>query len=166
VRRLLVGRPEPHQVRVLDDGVEHHQALDGMAQGDRFAQAAVGLADGGVERSLVQVIDAGAVVSAVVHGRVLKPDELGEEPPRLLAVHDAAEPCVLARDADAGVEHDGRQKPRLALRKALLRNSLDTFVEGHQSSSSMTLGVRPPPPPRPPRAATCRRKPDPDLAAA
>ena len=149
MRRLLVGGPEPHQIGVLDDGVEHHQTLNRVVQSDGLAEAAVGLTDGRVQCALVDVVDARAVVAAVVHRRVLEPHELGEELPRLLAVDDAAEPRVLARDADAGVEHYRRQKPRLTLGEALLGNSLDAFIEGHQSSSSMTLGVRPPLRPRP-----------------
>ena len=34
VRGLLVGGPEPHEIGILDDGVEHHQALDGVVQRD------------------------------------------------------------------------------------------------------------------------------------
>lgn len=48
VRRLLVRCPEPHEVRVLDDGVERHQALDRVVQGDGLAKAAVGLTNGRV----------------------------------------------------------------------------------------------------------------------
>lgn len=120
-----------------------------MVQGGRFAKAAVGLADGGVQRALVDVVDARSVVPAVVHRRVLEPHELGEKLPRLLAVNDAAEPRILARDADPSVKHHRRQKPRLTLGEALLGNSLNAFIEGHQSSSSMRLGVRPPLRPRP-----------------
>ena len=69
------------------------------------------------------------------------------------AVDDAAEARVLTRDADAGVEHDGRQEPRLALGEALLGDGLNAFIEGHRSSSSMMLGVRPPLRPPPPLRA-------------
>jgi hypothetical protein len=79
----------------------------------------------------------------------------GRAPPerkRLRAVHDPAEARVLTWDADAGVEHDGGQKPRLTLGEALLGDGVDAFIEGHRSNSSMTLGVRPPPRPPPVRA--------------
>jgi hypothetical protein len=67
VRRLLVGGPEPYEIRVLNYGVKHHQPLNRVVQSDRFAEAAVGLADGGVQRALVDVVDTRAVVATVVH---------------------------------------------------------------------------------------------------
>jgi hypothetical protein len=148
VRRLLFGCPEPHQVGVLDDSVKHHQPLNRVVQSDGLTEPAVGLTDGCVQSSLVDVVDARAVVAAVEHRYVLQPHELGEELPGFLAVDDAAEPRVLARDADAAVEHYRRQKPRLTLGETLLGYSLDAFIEGHQNSSSMMLGVRPPLRPR------------------
>ena len=123
-----------------------------MVQRHRFPQTALRLADGRVERALIDVVDARAVVPAVVHRGVAEPHELVEELPRLRAVHDAAEARVLTWDADAGVEHDGGQKPRLTLGEALLGDGVDAFIEGHRSNSSMTLGVRPPPRPPPVRA--------------
>jgi hypothetical protein len=110
-------------VRVLDDGVEHHQPLNRVVERDGLAEAAVGLTNGRVQCPLVHVIDARAVVAAVEHRRVLKAHELGEELPRLLAVDDAAEPRVLTRDAHAGVQHHRRQKPCLALGKPFLATS-------------------------------------------
>ena len=50
----------------------------------RFPQSALRLADRRVERALIDVIDARAVVPAVVHRGVAEPHELGEELPRLL----------------------------------------------------------------------------------
>jgi hypothetical protein len=98
---LLVGGPEPHEIGVFDDGVEHHQTLDGVVQGHGFPQAAVRFADGPVERALVQVVDARAVVATVVHRGVAEPHQLVEELPCLLAMHDAAEARVLTRHAHA-----------------------------------------------------------------
>jgi hypothetical protein len=129
-----------------------HQALDRVIQRHRFPQTALRLADGRVERALIDVVDARAVVPAVVHRGVAEPHELGEELPRLGTVHDSAEACVLTWDADAGVKHDGGQKPSLTFGEALLLDGPDAFIEGHRSSSSMTLGVRPPPRPPPVRA--------------
>lgn len=77
MRRLLVGGPQPHQVRVLDDGVEHHQPLNRVVQSDGLTEAAVGLANGAVQCALVDVVDARAVVAAFEHRRVLKTYELG-----------------------------------------------------------------------------------------
>jgi hypothetical protein len=131
VRSLLVGRPQPHKIWVFDHGVEHHQPLNSVVQGDGLTDTAVGLTDGGVQRSLVDVVDARAVMTAVEHRCVLKMHELGEELPRLRSIDDAAEPRVLPRDADAGVEHYRRQKPRLTLGEAILGKSLDAFMEGH-----------------------------------
>ena len=150
---LVLGGAEPDHLRVFDDGVEHHQSLDRVVQRERSPELAVCLADGRVERPLVDVVDARAVVTAVVHRGVLKSDELGEELPRLRTVDDAAEARVLAWDADAGVQHHGRQESRLALGEALLGDDMDAFVEGHRSSSSMMLGVRPPLRPPPPLRA-------------
>jgi hypothetical protein len=51
VRRLLLGGPEPHPIRVLDDGVKHHQALNRVVERDGLAEAAVGLTNGRGSRS-------------------------------------------------------------------------------------------------------------------
>jgi hypothetical protein len=57
VRGLVFGRGQPDQVRVFDDGVEHHEALDGAVDGHAAAEGAVWLANGRIERPLVQVVE-------------------------------------------------------------------------------------------------------------
>jgi hypothetical protein len=71
--------------------------LDGMAECQRSTQTALWLADGSIERLLMQVIDASAIVPAVVHRREAESGELGEKLPRLLPMDDPAEGGVLAR---------------------------------------------------------------------
>jgi hypothetical protein len=88
VRGLLCDRPEPHQVRILDDGVEHHQTLYRVIQRHRFPQTAFRVADSRVESGLIKVVNASTVVAAVVHRRVLKLQKLGEELPCLRTVDD------------------------------------------------------------------------------
>src|ERR1700674_2752310 len=123
-----------------------------MAECQRSTQTALCLADGSIERLLVQVIDASAIVPAVVHRREAEPDEPGKQLPRLLPVDDPAEGGVLARDADAGVQHDGHEEPRLAFREAAhLGNRLRAFVERHRNiSSASPAPLLPPPRPPPP----------------
>ena len=53
-------RAEPHQIGVFDDGVEHHQTLDGVIQRHGFAQPALRLADRRAQRALIDVVDARA----------------------------------------------------------------------------------------------------------
>lgn len=127
--RLVFSSAQPDHLRVVDDGVEHHETLDRVVQREGASQGAVGHTDGGVERSLVDVIDARAVVAAVVHRRILKPHELREELPGLMSVDDAAEPGVLAWDADASVQHDRGQEACLTLGEALLGNGRDALVK-------------------------------------
>src|SRR5579864_6823944 len=98
----------------------------------------------------MQVIDASAIVPAVVHRREAEADELGKKHPRLLPVDDPGEGGLLARDADASVQHDRHEEPRLAFREAAhLDNRLSAFVESHRNISSASPAP-PLPPPRPP----------------
>jgi hypothetical protein len=46
--------------RGLDDRIEHHQPSDRVVQGERSPKLDFGLADGAVERMLIDVIDARA----------------------------------------------------------------------------------------------------------
>ncbi len=152
VRSLLLSGPQPQQLGTLNDSVDDHQMLDGMAECQRSTHTALWLADGSIERLLMQVIDASAIVPAVVHRREAESGELGEKLPRLLPMDDPAEGGVLARDADAGVQHDGHEEPRLALREAAhVGNRLSTFREGHRNiSSASPAPLLPPPRPPPP----------------
>ena len=47
-----------------------------------------------------------------------------------------------------GGRGEARQESCLTLGEALLGDRMNASIEGHRSSSSMMLGVRPPPPPR------------------
>src|SRR5690606_34857424 len=113
-----------------------HQAPDVVVEGKPSPEAAVGLADGCVERSFLEVVDVRAVVAGVVHRGIAQAHQRGEELLRLRALDDAAEACVLARYTDARVQHYGRQEPGLALGESLLCDGLNTFVERHRNSSA------------------------------
>jgi hypothetical protein len=63
MRVLLLSRPQPHHVRTRHDRVQNHETLDGMAECQRSAQTTLGLADGSMQRLLVQVIDARTIVA-------------------------------------------------------------------------------------------------------
>src|ERR1700681_1343703 len=118
-----------------------------MAECQRSAQTTLGLADGSIKRLLLQMIDARAIVPAVVHRREAEAHELGEKLPRFLPVDDPAEGGVLARNADAGMQHDGHEEPCLALREAAhLGNRLNAFVRGHRNISSASPAPLLPPP--------------------
>src|SRR5688500_3114529 len=56
--------------------------------------------------------------------------------PRLRAIHDPAEARVLTWDADAGVEHDGGQKPSLTLGEAFLCDGVDASRGGGLAAAS------------------------------
>ncbi len=120
MRDLLVWCCEPHDVRAREHGVEEHHTLEGGSDGGRSAEPTIGFADGFVQLPMAYMIDARAIVRAVVRGRVIPLHELGEEHPRLLAEDDAGERRVLAHETDAGVTHDEDQEPRLTLGEPLL----------------------------------------------
>jgi hypothetical protein len=71
---------------------------------------------GSVERVTPDAIQLRAVVETVRRNGEFTLGELIEEPTDLMTVRDAGERRVLARDAHAGVQHDGHQKACLALR--------------------------------------------------
>ena len=144
---LGVGR-EPDELRVGEHGVEAHQTMDDAGWREWSAVPAVGLADGAIERLVVDLVDTSAVVSTPVRGRVSEPDELREKLACRLTVDDARERGVLALQTDAGVPHDGHQEARLALREAEVGDSLDAGVERHQMNSSARSGSADRPPVR------------------
>lgn len=83
----------------------------------------------------------------------------------------SSERGVLARQADARVQHDMHEKRRLSFRESELRDGLDAFVERHRMNSSARRGSgalrpRPPLPPLPMRADTPRYREKPERAAA
>ena len=89
----------------------------------------VGLTDGVVERLVLHLINASAIVSAAIGGGVSTVDELREKPARLLSVDDAGEGRVLARQTYAGMQHDGHQEARLAPCEAEVGDGLDALFE-------------------------------------
>jgi hypothetical protein len=90
-----------------------------------------------------RVVDARAVVGAVVRRDPSEALELGEELARLLPDHDARERGFLTHDADAGVARDEHEEARLAFGEALLRNRPNGIVLIHRSSPSARRWVEP-----------------------
>ena len=88
-----------------------------MPECQRSSEAALRVVDGSVQRPGVDVIQAGAIVPAIVRRGISEPHELGEELLRLLPVGDAGEPRVLAWNADARVQHHRHEEPSLTVRK-------------------------------------------------
>ena len=128
-----------------DDAIEEHHAVDRLPCGDRTTIAALGLADGAIERLMMDVIERRAVVQTVAGGRVAALDELVEKLGHVVPVRRAGEGRVLARHTDAGVQHDRDQEPRLALREAEFRDGLDAILSRHFKNSSARPPLRPPP---------------------
>jgi hypothetical protein len=93
---LLRGR-QPHDGGAGEQRVEEHQTFHHAGCGQGSAVPAVGLPDGSVERFVMEVVDASAIVTTRVGRRVPAPDELREKLPRLLPVDDAGERRVLAQ---------------------------------------------------------------------
>src|SRR5262245_61924356 len=60
VSQLLPLGREPHEFRARQDGVEHHQPLDGSANRSRLSMAIMGLPNRLIERAMLQVKDADA----------------------------------------------------------------------------------------------------------
>src|SRR5712691_2273596 len=105
--------------------VQEHQTFNDSARRERPTMPTVGRADGSIERLVVNVIDASAIVAARVRGGVPAADEVVEKLPRLLPVNDAGERGVLAQQAHAGVQHHGHEEPRLALSETELDDGFD-----------------------------------------
>lgn len=94
------------------------------------------------------MIELRAIVKTAAHAREATLHETVEELRDVVAVRCPGEPCVLSRDADSGVQHDGDEEARLAVRESESCDGFDPVIEVHLNSSS----ARPPerPPPRPP----------------
>jgi len=102
-------------------------------------------------------------VPAGVGGRVSPVHQLGEERASLLALDDASESRILARQADTGVAHDGHEKPGLAERKAEARDGLNAIGRAHTKSLAK-FGSNELPPLH--RALDARKHVNPDFEAA
>src|SRR5262245_44641884 len=117
--------------------------------------AAIGLADGSIQRLVVDVVDVSAVVTTGVRRRKSPADQLREKLARLLAVDDAGEGAVLPEQTRPGVLHHEYEKARLALRESESDDSCDIVLRLHQNTSSARCGPNGRPP-RPVRALTPR----------
>ena len=138
--------------------IESHQPLGGRPGGYRPSVAAVGLPDGVVERSVMDVVQARAVVDAVRGDSMPTSDELLEKRVAFLAaVGDAGEGGILAFDAQTRVPHHEHEEPGLALGEAVVGEGLHAFVGRHRQNSSARPPWRPPPPRRPPLRPPIRR---------
>ncbi len=126
---VLLGR-QPGEGGLLEHRVEHHQPLDGASHGERLAEAAVGLADGGVQPPVVDVIEPRLPMRGRVRGGNAPLDQAREEIAGVVAVNDPREGAVLPHHADTGVQHHGDQERGLALREALALQSRDALVGG------------------------------------
>jgi len=60
VGHLLLGRGEPDEVRLLQDDVEQHDALERARHGGRTPEAGFGITDGLVQLPMADVVDARA----------------------------------------------------------------------------------------------------------
>ena len=114
---LLVNGGEPRRIAVQQQCVEEHQPLDGTAQRDGPAVPVLGFTDGLIERLVAHMVDARAVVRAVVRRRQSELDELREKPPRL-AVDDDADALSLVAELlhAAGAQVTTAQSAEEALR--------------------------------------------------
>ena len=85
-----------------------------------------------IERLVVHVIEARAIVDAVDGDGESAPGEFVEERVApIAAVGDASEGGVLPLHAETGVPHDQHEEPRLALREAVIGDSLNAFGGCH-----------------------------------
>src|SRR5262245_12513115 len=125
----------------------------------------VGLADGSIERLVMNVIDAPAVVTTAVRRRKPAADELREKLACLLAVDDAGKRGVLPEKTDAGVLHHKHEKARLALGESESSDRGDTVLRLHQNTSSARCGSNGRPR-LPVRAVTPRYRENPDRLTA
>jgi hypothetical protein len=99
---------------IREHTVQDHQALDRPVNGDSPAVPAVRLADGGVERLVMNVEDPLPSGRSDLDRGHESPDlELLNEVVDLLTVRDASERGVLPSDEHAGVQHDGCQEASL-----------------------------------------------------
>lgn len=109
---------------------------------------AVRLIDRPIQRVVAHVIELCAIVQTVTDGRDPTLNQLVKEPTDRVAVCRAGERRVLPRNADAGVQHDHDEEPRLALRVAEFRDGFDAVFEVHRKNSSASPPRWLPPPTR------------------
>jgi hypothetical protein len=136
-RELLRPGREPVELEVDQGRIETHQALGSGTGGHRPAVATVGFADGVIERLVVQVAQARAVVNAVDGDRELAPDEFVEQRVApIAAVGDPSEGGVLPPHTETRVPHHEHEESRLALREAVIGHRLHAFRGGQSNISA------------------------------
>jgi hypothetical protein len=111
------------RARIRQHAVQNHQPLDGPAQSDRLTVAVVRLADGSVQRFVMdmeQPYPAGRPERR--RGRKPPRAQLLYEVVHLLPVRDASERGVLSSDEHTGVQHDGNQEASLPFGEAERRD--------------------------------------------
>src|ERR1700733_3267069 len=67
-------------------------------------------------------------------------DQVSKEILHFLTVSDSGERAVIAAEADAGMQHDGDEKARLAFGVPVLRHGAPAFFPGHRKNSSASPG--------------------------
>src|SRR5262245_29423484 len=117
--------------------------------------ATIGVADGSIQRLVLDVVDASSIVTTGVRRRQSAADEFREKLARFLAVDDAGERAVLPEQTHPGVLHHEHEKARLTLGESESGNSCDTVLRLHQNTSSARCGSNGRPP-LPVRALTPR----------
>src|SRR4051812_1675190 len=99
-----------------EHGIEAHKPLGGTPGRHASAIATLRLANGVIERLVMNVIEARAIVDAVGGDGIPALDELVEKRVALLAAgRNAGERRVLTFDAQPGMAHDEHEKPGLPL---------------------------------------------------
>src|SRR5712691_2130648 len=120
-----------------EHGIEAHEPLCRTPCGHSSAIAALRLANRVIERLVMDVIEAGAVVDAVGGDGIPTLDDLLEKRVALLAAgRNAGERRVLSFDAQPAVAHHEHEKSSLTLGEAVVGDGLNAFMGGHSQSSS------------------------------
>ena len=137
---LVVLTGEPCHLGRFEDGVEQHQPRHDGGRRNRPTEPALRLADGSVQRSVMNVVDERPIVKARADRREPAAHQALEEPVDPVPVGDVGERRVLPRQADAGVGHHGHQEARLAFGETQSCDGVDAFLGGHDSTSSARPG--------------------------
>src|SRR5438046_270789 len=100
----------------------------------------VGFAYRPIERLVVDVEHARAMMATGPCRGVPARHQRIEEVAHLAAVRNAGEGAILPTHADAGMQHDGHQKRRLAIGEPVEPNLGDSLTPRHRKSSSAVCG--------------------------
>src|SRR5204862_69452 len=104
------------------------------------AMPVVRFADGAIQRLVMQVVQASAVMAAWPRSGIPAREQVLEKLADLPAVANAGEGRIVAKQTNASMEHNRHQKPRLAVGETLQPNAAHTFLPCHSSSSSAKRG--------------------------